>query len=189
MSLLRVPSILFSPHRWDTNDKTLTFVGMPSIKEMEGYSVQEHERLEAQRKKLGPEGLAAKAEILEKAVEHNEKQAPPELIMSFPIPDISSISFHTIRRYCNRGSSENESHCDRFPLDQIPVRFQLDDVKTQFIYLYALMDTSHVPKEKRLYLPLLMTCLLESSILRDGKLIPYEYVLLAIKCAIDLTKR
>ena len=146
---------------------------MPSIKEMETYSVQEHERLEKQCEALGEKGLAAKAAVLEQALEHNDKQAPPELIRSFPIPDISSISFHAIRRYCNRGENSADV-CDRFDLEKIPVRFQLDDVKTQFIYLYALMDTSLVPEEQRLYLPLLTTCLLESSVMRDGKLIPYE---------------
>ena len=147
--------------------------GMPSKKEMEAYTTQELERLEKQRNSLGSEGLGQKAEQLAAALEHNDRQATVDLIMSVPIPDINSISYHPIQRHCNRGES---SGCDRFPgqLEQIPVRFQLDDVKTQFVYLYALMDTSSVSNEQRLFLPLLMNCLFESPVMRDGHLVPYE---------------
>lgn len=148
--------------------------GMPSKKEMELYTTQELERLETQRETLGSEGLAVKGEELADALEHNDRQAPVDLIMSVPIPDINSISYHSIKRYCNR--SEESAGCDRFPgdLERIPVRFQLDDVKTQFVYLYALMDTSLVSDEQRLFLPLLMNCLPESAVMRNGQLIPYE---------------
>lgn len=152
---------------------------------METYTLQEEERIDAQREKLGAVGLTTKTEILAKALEQNEKQAPPDLIRSFPIPDISSISYHAIKRYCNRGTEAETGHCDRFAIEKIPIRFQLDDVKTQFVYLYALMDTSLIPVEQRLYLPLLMACLLESAVLRDGKLIPYEQVFLPLFLAID----
>jgi Zn-dependent M16 (insulinase) family peptidase len=146
---------------------------MPSKKEMEAYTTQELERLERQRSSLESQGLAVKAEELSAALEHNDRQAPVDLIMSVPIPDINSISYHSIQRYCNRGES---SGCSSFPgdLERIPVRFQLDDVKTQFVYLYALMDTSLVSNEQRLFLPLLMSCLPESAVMRNGQLIPYE---------------
>ena len=146
---------------------------MPSKKEMEAYTTQELERLEKQRSGLGSQGLTLKAEELSAALEHNDCEAPVDLIMSVPIPDINSISYHSIQRYCNR---EDTFGCSSFPgdLERIPVRFQLDDVKTQFVYLYALMDTSLVSSDQRLFLPLLMSCLPESAIMRDGQLIPYE---------------
>lgn len=171
-----------SPSFW--NDLILRYIlgrpcvltqGMPSKKEMEAYTTQELERLETQRSSLGSEGLAMKAEELAGALEHNDRQAPVDLIMSVPIPDINSISYHSIQRYCNRGEIVG---CSRFSgdLERIPVRFQLDDVKTQFVYLYALMDTSLIPSDQRLYLPLLMNCLPESAIMRNGKLVSYETV-------------
>lgn len=140
---------------------------------METYSVQEQKRIEEKQKELGPKGLATQGEIISKALEENDKQPPAELLRSFPIPDISSISHHPIKRYSNRGELAGTS-CERFPLEKIPLRFQLDDVNTEFIYLYALMDTSRVSADQRLYLPLLMACLLESAVMRDGKLVPYE---------------
>ena len=142
---------------------------------MEFYTTEELKRVEDQRKGLGPEGLKNKADLLVAALEHNDRQAPLELITSFPIPDINSISYHLVQRYCNRGENSVVTDCDRFPtLNQIPVRFQLDDVKTQFVYLFALMDTSLVSDEHRLFLPLLMSCLLESAVQRGDQLIPYE---------------
>ena len=147
--------------------------GMPSTAEMELYTVSEMERLESQRQLLGTEGLTEKAEILATSLEHNDKQAPTDLITSVPIPDINCISYHPIQRYCNRPA---DGCCDDFPLKDLPVRVHLDDVKTQFVYLYALMDTSRIADEMRLYLPLLMSCLPESAVMRDGKLIGYEQV-------------
>lgn len=146
---------------------------MPSKKEMEAYTTQELERLEQQRSSLGKLGLNTKAEELAAALEYNDRQAPLDLIMSVPIPDINSISYHTIERYCNRNDT---AKYDRFSgdLERVPMRFQLDNVKTQFVYLYALMDTSQVSDEQRLYLPLLMSCLPESAVQRNGQLIPYE---------------
>lgn len=146
---------------------------MPSKSEMEAYTAQELERIEEQKEKLGAEGLERKAEELADALEHNDRMPPVELITSVPIPDINSITYHPIRRYCNRSDA---SECERFPgaLEKMPVRFQLDDAKTQFVYIYALMDTSSIPDEQRLYLPLLMSCLLESAVMRNGQLIPYE---------------
>lgn len=146
---------------------------MPSKSEMEAYTTQELERVEAQRKTLGPNGLEQKAQELANALEHNDRMPPVELITSVPIPDINSITYHPIRRYCNRSEA---SECDCFPgaLEKMPIRFQLDDVKTQFVYINALMDTSLISDEQRLYLPLLMSGLLESAVMRNGKLIPYE---------------
>lgn len=42
--------------------------------------------------------------------------------------------------------------------------------------MFALMDTSAVPANLRLYLPILLEALFESPIERDGKLIPYEEI-------------
>lgn len=139
---------------------------------MEAYTTQELKRLEAQRSSLGDDGLAIKEKELATALENNDRFAPLDLILSVPIPNINSIDYHSIERYCNRGESkENRFSAD---LETIPVRFQLDDVKTQFVYLYALMDTSSVSDDKRLFLPLLMNCLSESAVMRNGQLIPYE---------------
>lgn len=42
--------------------------------------------------------------------------------------------------------------------------------------MYGLLDTSKVPADLRLYLPLLLEAFFESPITRDGKIIPYEDV-------------
>lgn len=66
-------------------------------------------------------------------------------------------------------------------MDAIGLRFQLDHVSTNFVYLFALMDTNVINEEERLYLPLLMHCLLESAVERDGVVIPYDEVVLKPK--------
>jgi len=61
-----------------------------------------------------------------------QKPAPAELLMLFDVPDVSSIHFHTINPSSNHASATQPANA-LFPLDDIPVTFQLDDIKTNFV--------------------------------------------------------
>ena len=52
----------------------------------------------------------------------------------------------------------------------------LDDVHSNFIYLYVLLDTSNIDPALRPYLPLLLESLLELPVQRGEALIPYEEI-------------
>ncbi len=94
-------------------------LGTPSKKEIEAYAAQELERLETQRNSLGRKGLADKADELAAALEHNDRQASVDLIMSVPIPGMISISI-TIR--FDDTAILKKHQVDRFPgeLERIP---------------------------------------------------------------------
>ena len=49
--------------------------------------------MDAQAKKLGPEGLAKAKEVLENAKKDNDAPIPERVLTSFPVPDVSSISW------------------------------------------------------------------------------------------------
>jgi hypothetical protein len=53
----------------------------------------EKARIAAQVKKLGPEGLEAATRLLEKAKAEHEKPIPDEILKTFPVPDVKSISW------------------------------------------------------------------------------------------------
>lgn len=61
--------------------------------------LEEKERIAVQVKALGPEGLAKKKEEFEKAKSENETPVPDDVLKSFPVPDIESISWITVRSY------------------------------------------------------------------------------------------
>jgi Zn-dependent M16 (insulinase) family peptidase len=53
----------------------------------------EKARLAVQREKLGPDGLAKAEQELEAAKAEHEKPIPTDVLTSFPVPDVKSISW------------------------------------------------------------------------------------------------
>lgn len=145
-------------------------LGNPSPKLMEKMSEEEKERIRQQRDKLGEDGLAKKTELLKSSKNLNQTPAPPTILSKFYVPTTENISFHSVSRTTNDGESNS------ILLNRIPFRMQVDDLKTNFVTLRLLLNTSSLEPTQRLYLPLLCQLLTESAILRNGTLIPYEEV-------------
>nr|CAH7739234.1 unnamed protein product [Callosobruchus chinensis] len=143
---------------------------VPSKEEQQKLAKEEKERVESRVKELGEEGLKKKGEILCNAIEFNERPPPPEMLISVPIPSVDSIKFHNIYRF----SSDEKN--ERINLADTPVFTYFDHLKTNFVYMFALLDTSSVPSELRSYLPLMLDSLLELPLEREGNVIPYEEV-------------
>ena len=53
------------------------------------------------------------------------------MLTSVDVPDVGCIRFHPIQPSSNHDSSAANSN-DAFPLADIPVPFQLDDIQTNF---------------------------------------------------------
>lgn len=138
-------------------------VGEPSPKLMKSMAEAETKRLDEQKEKLKDE-LPMIAEKLKNSVESNEIPAPAAMLTSVAVPSPDNIKFHPIERVV-------------VDQEKVPFRFQYDSIKTNFITIHLLMNTSKVfTKHDRLYLPLLSEILLELPIERDGRLLPYEQV-------------
>ncbi|XP_063241639.1 uncharacterized protein C05D11.1-like [Bacillus rossius redtenbacheri] len=150
----------------------VTVRGAPSLKEQLDMAESERRRVEEQRRRLGQDGLRAQADRLKAAMFENEKPMPDEMLTSVPIPGIESINFHSIQSFTTDSAEQHP----KFPLADVPVRMHLDNLRTNFVYVFVLMDTSRVAAAQRAYLPLLLECLLELPVLRDGRLVPYEEV-------------
>lgn len=65
----------------------------PSSKHADKLESDEKARTTAQAKALGPEGLALKKKELEGAKAENDKPIPEQILKSFPVPDVKSISW------------------------------------------------------------------------------------------------
>ena len=146
--------------------------GLPSKKLQEEMKVQEEARVKEQKEKLGEEGLKKKQEELDAAMEMNEREAPDEVLTSVPIPSSDSITFHKIAST----TTASDHQLDNFNLKQMPVYFQLDEISTNFVYLFTVLDTESVPQQLKPYLPLLLELLLESPVVEGGVETPYEQV-------------
>ena len=107
----------------------------------------EKARLEEQKARLGPEGLAAAGEKVKAAIA--SKQLPPQSVLeSVPVANAANIKFRTMR-YFNYTTDEQP---EEFPLKTIPFRFHLDDIQTQFVKMNLFFNTTAIKQEDRPYL-------------------------------------
>lgn len=72
-------------------------VGRPSANLAERLEAVEKARLAAQVEKLGPQGLANAGQELEAAKAEHELPIPTEILTSFPVPDVNSISWIPVK--------------------------------------------------------------------------------------------
>ncbi|KAF5298438.1 hypothetical protein FQR65_LT01217 [Abscondita terminalis] len=158
--------------KWHVNNFVISVQGVPSVEEQQEMAAKEKARVKKQIEDLGEEGLAQKEDELNKAIEFNERPPPDSMLTSVPIPNINSINFHDIT--CYSTTSSNKKHID---LSNTPVFTYFDHLKSSFVYIVAMMDTSQIPLESRPILPLLLETLLESPIDRNGEIISYEDVI------------
>ncbi|KAJ8023724.1 hypothetical protein HOLleu_36243 [Holothuria leucospilota] len=152
---------------------SVVIIGDPSNKLADDMAKEEKERVRKQQEALGEEGLKMKGHILKDAIEKNEVEPSTDVISKLPIPSTDSILFHNLQRYSNMNSQPGP---DRLNIDQILVPFQLDDARTLFVQLKALMDTTNLPANLKMYLPLFTEVIFELPVQKNGVLIPYEEV-------------
>lgn len=157
-------------------NKLILTMGKPSSELMAKMAAEEEVRVADQQNCLGEDGLKLKAESLQEATKKNEEPPPDNMITSIAVPSLSSIHFLSVKRCSNLPGQTTQQDVD-FPVDKMPVCFLLDDATSNFVQLTALLDTSHLETNMRLYLPLLAEVLLESPILRNDKLISHEDVI------------
>ena len=63
-------------------------------------------------------------------------EPPDEMITCVSVPDVKHIQFHHIQPSSNHEKSAANSN-EKFPLADIPVLFQLDDIQTNFVTVSA----------------------------------------------------
>jgi Zn-dependent M16 (insulinase) family peptidase len=114
--------------------------GKPSAALQQKLEADEKERVAAQVKNLGPEGLAELEKKLAAAKEEHEQRIPEDILTSFPVPDIKSISWISVQSAKNSpkspsgrpdqspvGSSELERHLAQDDT-ALPMTVQFDHV-------------------------------------------------------------
>ncbi|CAG4968392.1 unnamed protein product [Colias eurytheme] len=153
-------------------DDVITIVGSPSIELQAKMAEEEKKRLEEQRAQLGETGLAQKAKELEQAMEFNERPPPPGTLASVPVPSCDNLKCHNITTW----SSDTEP-CPYFDLKEVPLYTRVHSLKTNFVYINIVLDTTSIDQRTRKWLPLHLNALAECPVRRGDKLIPHEEVI------------
>ena len=79
--------------RYFVEPKRIIVRGKPSAAVAERIEKEEKARIAKQKEALGPDGLAEKAKELEDAKAEHDRPIPTEILKSFPVPDVKSISW------------------------------------------------------------------------------------------------
>ena len=90
--------------RYFVNPKRIVVRGRPSAVVAERIEKEEKARIAKQKKALGPEGLARKAKELEEAKAEHDRPIPPEILKSFPVPDVKTISWIPVQSVQQAGT-------------------------------------------------------------------------------------
>jgi Zn-dependent M16 (insulinase) family peptidase len=115
--------------------------GRPSASLADRLKTEEKARIEEQVKRLRPEGLAELEKKLDAAKDEHEQPIPEEVLTSFPVPDVKSISWISVQSANNvpspavsrtlKSSSANSSELERHlqkDTTSLPMRVQFDHV-------------------------------------------------------------
>ncbi|GAA5862487.1 hypothetical protein JCM1840_004199 [Sporobolomyces johnsonii] len=125
---------------WFVERHSVTLVGVPSPSLAEKQSADEAARVEANRKKYGPSGLAKLGADLAAAEKANNYPPPASLVERFKIPDINKIAWIEVETARSNGvgrgketfSGRVQRHINRDGPD-LPFFVQFDHFESSFI--------------------------------------------------------
>ncbi|CAE6520523.1 unnamed protein product [Rhizoctonia solani] len=154
----------------------------PSAELQEKLETGEKARIEEQRNRLGPEGLAKLEEELNRAKAEHEKPIPQEILTGFPVPDVKSISWIPVQSARNdpfaakvgKVASGLQDHLDKDPVE-LPYFVQYDHIQSDFVTVSAYLSTTTLPDNLRPYISLYLASFFALPIVRpDGTRISHE---------------
>ncbi|KAH7931086.1 hypothetical protein BV22DRAFT_1027850 [Leucogyrophana mollusca] len=162
--------------------------GKPSASLQEKLENDEKARIAAQVAKLGPTGLAQAEKELEAAKAEHEKPIPTEILTSFPVPDVKSISWIPVQSVQEKGrgrsppskspaQSQLAKHIesDGTPLS---VFVQYDHVKSDFVAVHAFFSLAKLPDRLRPYISTYLSSFFTLPVVREsGERLTHEQVI------------
>ncbi|XP_045764362.1 uncharacterized protein C05D11.1-like [Maniola jurtina] len=154
------------------SDDLVTIIGSPSIELKAKIAEDEKKRIEEQRAQLGEEGLAEKSKILSEAMKFNERPPPPGTLASLPVLSCENLKYYNISSWSSGGEP-----CPHLDLKEIPMYTRLHSLKTNFVFISIILDTTNVDQMTRKWLRLHLNALAECPVRRRDTLIPHEKVI------------
>ena len=174
--------------KWVANANHVSILGEPSQELSERITGEEKARVEAQKKRLGEEGLEKLAEKLKSAQAENDKPIPDALLEKFPIPDAKSIHFistTTARAGVARKQMGAFDHSIQHIIDKdddgSPLFIHFEHIPSNFVRMRIDLCTGSVPVELKPLLSLYMMNFFTTPVTRNGKRIEFEDLVLDLE--------
>ncbi len=172
---------------WISNAPHISILGVPSAKLSRKIKSDEKARVAKQKKDLGAEGLKKLEEKLAEAKAGNDKEIPRGLLEKFIVPSTDSIHFiHTttarsgVARRPERLDNKIQNIVDEDHSD-LPLFIHFEHIPTNFVHLSLVISTGSVPVPLRPLLSLYLDNFFNTPIMRDGKRIEFEQVVIELE--------
>ncbi len=162
--------------------------GKPSGEMADRLDREEKARIAAQKERLGPAGLAECERLLEEAKKEHEKEIPTEILTSFPVPSVKSITWipvqsvqekHGQKARAPLAHSNNAELAKHIEQDGAPLPFfvQYDHVKSEFVTVHAYFSLEKVPARLRPLVSIYLNAFFALPVKRStGELLSHEEV-------------
>ncbi|XP_050528273.1 uncharacterized protein C05D11.1-like [Daktulosphaira vitifoliae] len=147
--------------------------GIPSIKRQQDLANEEVQRVSQRKKDLGDDGLKLKSIKLLNAKTECEKKPPNEMLTSVKIPNVEFIQFLTYDTF----SSNSINQHNLFKTSEVPLFVEIDNIKSNFVYMNAFINTKDLALNLRKYLPIVVDLIMESTVIQNGVKLDYMDVI------------
>uniref|UniRef100_A0A0N4XH21 ABC1 domain-containing protein n=1 Tax=Nippostrongylus brasiliensis TaxID=27835 RepID=A0A0N4XH21_NIPBR len=137
---------------------------------------QEEARLDAQRSRLGKDGIKRCGKHIEEAIKENTAKKPgADILDQLIVKNLEAFHRFPVEAKSNREGSATSQPVAKF-LEQFPFPATVHNCPTKFVELFLLFDTSALKRELRAWLNLYTELLFESPAMIDGEVKSAEEV-------------
>ena len=173
--------------KWISDADHVTILGKPSASLSKKIEKEEKDRVAAQIKALGEEGLKEKERKLAEAKAENSKEIPKDLLERFKVPDTKSI--HFINTTTARSGAARDIGRLHNPIQEIvdgeksdlPLFVHFEHVPTNFVHVNLILGTESIPTSLRPLLCIYLENFFSSPVLRDGKRVEFEQIIMDLE--------
>lgn len=162
----------------------------PSKELSQKHKQDAKDRIEATKKKYGPEGLKKLQEIADKAQAENNKPVPQSVLDEFKAPDLTKIKFiETISAKGGRGVNDKDIIPSKIqtiveqdtPKD-FPFYVSFEDYKTNFVTIRVFLSTREVDAEFLPYIDVFFSEVFSlPMLLDDGTILEFKDTIRQVK--------
>ncbi|KAF9822062.1 hypothetical protein IEO21_00056 [Rhodonia placenta] len=163
--------------------------GKPSGAMADKLEQDEKKRIAEQKEHLGPDGLAEAAKELEGAKKEHEAEIPKDILTSFPVPDVKSISWIPVQSVQEVGVGEgrkrivhptgNAELLKHIESDgqTLPFFVQYDHVQSEFVTISAYFSLTNIPNRLRPHITTYLASFFSLPVKRgNGQKLTHEQV-------------
>ncbi|KAJ5673820.1 hypothetical protein N7462_009259 [Penicillium macrosclerotiorum] len=173
--------------KWIADANHVSILGVPSLKMSDKLKADEEARVAAQKKRLGETGLKELADKLEQAKEVNDREIPEEVLAEFTIPGTESIHF-TETTTARSGAALKAGHPDHkiqklvdTDKTDMPLFIHFEHIPSSFVQMSVLFSAQSVPIQLLPLLSIYTEAFFNIPVLRDGKTINFEQVVVELE--------